>query len=143
MCIRDSASLVTLSLHPGGPETGGLFLKKNKIKTIEILTDDYSYDGASLAKAKISENRLLYLSPVLKEDIHLSGLSNLTIKVASSKKAANLSIWLVSLPWNSDQKAKITDNIITRGWADIQNYKSLTESTNSVSYTHLTLPTKA
>tara|TARA_B110000008_G_scaffold82004_1_gene83825 strand:+ start:991 stop:2805 length:1815 start_codon:yes stop_codon:yes gene_type:complete len=126
------ASLVTLSLHPGAPGTGDLFLRKNKIKTLEILTDDYSYDGASLAKAKISENRLLYLSPVLKEDIHLSGLSNLTIKVASSKKAANLSIWLVSLPWNSNQKAKITDNIITRGWADIQNYKSLTESTNLI-----------
>ena len=126
------ASLVTLSLHPGAPGTGGLFLKKNKIKTLEILTDDYSYDGASLAKAKTSENRLLYLSPVLKEDIHLSGLSTLTIKVASSKKAANLSVWLVSLPWNSDQKVKITDNIITRGWADIQNYKSLTESTNLI-----------
>ena len=126
------ASLVTLSLHPGAPGTGGLFLKKNKIKTLEILTDDYSYDGASLAKAKTSENRLLYLSPVLKENIHLSGLSTLTIKVASSKKAANLSVWLVSLPWNSDQKAKITDNIITRGWADIQNYKSLTESTNLI-----------
>jgi X-Pro dipeptidyl-peptidase len=126
------ASLVTLSLHPGAPGTGGLFLKKNKIKTLEILTDDYSYDGASLAKAKTSENRLLYLSPVLKEDIHLSGLSTLTIKVASSKKAANLSVWLVSLPWNSDQKAKRTDNIITRGWADIQNYKSLTESTNLI-----------
>ena len=126
------ASLVTLSLHPGAPGTGGLFLKKNKIKTLETLTDDYAYDGASLAKAKTSENRLLYLSPVLKEDIHLSGLSTLTIKVASSKKAANLSVWLVSLPWNSDQKAKRTDNIITRGWADIQNYKSLTESTNLI-----------
>ena len=126
------ASLVTLSLHPGAPGTGGLFIKKNKIKTLEILTDDYSYDGASLAKAKTSENRLLYLSPVLKENIHLSGLSTLTIKVASSKKAANLSVWLVSLPWNSDQKAKRTDNIITRGWADIQNYKSLTESTNLI-----------
>ena len=126
------ASLVTLSLHPGAPGTGGLFLKKNKIKTTEILTDDYSYDGSSLAKAKTSENRLLYLTPVLKEDIHLSGLSTLTIKIASSKKAANLSVWLVSLPWNSDKKAKITDNIITRGWADIQNYKSLTESTNLI-----------
>ena len=126
------ASLVTLSLHPGAPGTGGLFLKKNKIKTTEILTDDYSYDGSSLAKAKTSKNRLLYLTPVLKEDIHLSGLSTLTIKIASSKKAANLSVWLVSLPWNSDKKAKITDNIITRGWADIQNYKSLTESTNLI-----------
>jgi X-Pro dipeptidyl-peptidase len=37
-------------------------------------------------------------------------------------------VWLVSLPWNDDKNAKITDNIITRGWADPQNYHSLTES---------------
>jgi X-Pro dipeptidyl-peptidase len=35
---------------------------------------------------------------------------------------------LVSLPWNTEKDAKITDNIITRGWADPQNNKSLTES---------------
>ncbi len=35
---------------------------------------------------------------------------------------------MVSLPWNTDKNAKITDNIITRGWADPQNYKSITES---------------
>ena len=81
---------------------------------------------------KSSENRLLYLTPVLKEDIHISGLPKLTIKLASSKKAANLSVWLVSLPWNSSSEAKITDNIITRGWADIQNYKSLTKSSDLI-----------
>jgi X-Pro dipeptidyl-peptidase len=42
--------------------------------------------------------------------------------------AVNLSVWLVSLPWNERRDSKITDNIITRGWADLQNYKSLTES---------------
>ncbi|MCZ4237878.1 hypothetical protein O4H25_13645, partial [Staphylococcus equorum] len=41
--------------------------------------------------------------------------------------AANLSVWMVSLPWNNAPDAKITDNIITRGWADPQNYKSITE----------------
>ncbi len=85
-----------------------------------------------MQEEKISEHRLLYLSPVLKQDIHLSGVSKLTIRVASSKRAANLSVWLVSLPWNSDRKAKITENIITRGWADIQNYKSLNESSDLI-----------
>jgi X-Pro dipeptidyl-peptidase len=32
------------------------------------------------------------------------------------------------LPWSDARNAKITDNIITRGWADLQNSKSLTES---------------
>ena len=48
--------------------------------------------------------------------------------MASSKPAANLSVWLVSLPWSEALNTKITDNIITRGWADPQNYRSLTES---------------
>src|SRR5690606_39433353 len=30
--------------------------------------------------------------------------------------------------WNDEEKAKITDNIITRGWADPQNQKSLSKS---------------
>jgi len=34
----------------------------------------------------------------------------------------------VALPWSDGRTAKITDNIITRGWADLQNHKSLTES---------------
>ena len=125
-----NATLVSLHLYSGAPEAGSLKLTKNITKTLETLTDNYTFNGVSLANAKTSENRLLYLSPILKEDIHLSGVSKVTIKVASSKKAANLSVWLISLPWNSDRNSKITDNLITRGWADIQNYKSLSESTS-------------
>jgi len=32
----------------------------------------------------------------------------------------------VSLPWNEGRRVKITDNIITRGWADPKNHSSLT-----------------
>jgi hypothetical protein len=32
---------------------------------------------------------------------------------------------MVSLPWKDGKKALITDNIITRGWADPQNYRSI------------------
>ena len=77
-----------------------------------------------LASAEKSNNRLLYVTPTLKEDLHLSGLSSIEISVASSKEAANLSVWLVSLPWKEDN-ATINDNIITRGWADPQNHKSI------------------
>ena len=48
------------------------------------------------------------------------------IRVASNKSAANLSVWLVSLPWTGSER--ITDDVITRGWADPQNHRSLTES---------------
>jgi X-Pro dipeptidyl-peptidase len=55
-------------------------------------------------------------------------VATIKIRAASSKPAVNLSVWLVALPWNNAQNAKITDNIITRGWADLQNHKSMRES---------------
>ena len=123
-----SAEPVELYLTPGAPETGGLSLEKASNPGKETLIDNFSFDGKSLALAEITEHRLLYVTPILKENVHLSGLANIKIKLASSKPAANLSVWLVSLPWIERRNSRITDNIITRGWADPQNYKSLTES---------------
>ena len=123
-----AASEVTLHLKAGGNELGGLSSKISKTKTKETLVDDSSVSGKALAKAANSKNRLLYATPVLKEDLHISGLPKIKVRIASSKPAANLSIWLVSLPWNEGEGTKITDNIITRGWADLQNYKSISKS---------------
>jgi len=121
------ASSTTLNLTSGAPNAGGLTISKTASQTKETLVDDYSFSGADLAKSEDSKHRLLYLTPKLKNDIHISGTPRVTIKLASSKPAANLSVWLVSLPWK-DGKVKATENIITRGWADPQNYKSLTKS---------------
>lgn len=93
---------------------------------IARLTDDVNLDGTTLAQATESPHRLLFVTPKLKSELHLSGTPRLRIRVASSKPAANLSVWLVSLPWQ--ENGKITDNLITRGWADPQNHKSLRES---------------
>ena len=41
--------------------------------------------------------------------------------------AMNLSVWLVSLPWTEGRR-RSTGGVITRGWADPQNHRSLTES---------------
>ena len=122
-----SAEDVTLYLGEGGNEAGKLMLN-NFSTTYEALIDDVSIKGKDLAKASKSPNRLLYLTPTLKEDLHLSGLSSISISLASNKPAANLSVWLVSLPWSEEEGSKIYDNIITRGWADPQNHKSLRES---------------
>ncbi|MEX2565065.1 MAG: CocE/NonD family hydrolase C-terminal non-catalytic domain-containing protein [Cyclobacteriaceae bacterium] len=119
---------VSLYLEGEAPEAGKLQSQKPGRQGKETLVDNFSFDGASLARAEITDHRLLFLSPELKEDLHLSGLAKMTIRLASSKPAANLSVWLVSLPWNDSKNAKITDNIITRGWADPQNHRSLTES---------------
>jgi X-Pro dipeptidyl-peptidase len=119
---------VSLFLTPGAPEAGGLSLMQNKMAAKETLVDNFSFDGSSLAQAEVTNHRLLYLTPELTESIHVSGEASIKIRVASSKPAANLSVWLVSLPWQKGRRAKITDNIITRGWADPQNAESITES---------------
>ena len=122
------ATPVPFYLAPGAPEAGSLSLNNTATNAKETIVDDYSFSAEALAQAALTEHRLLYVSPVLKEDVHISGVSTITIKAASSKKAVNLSVYLVSLPWNKSGSAKITDNIITRGWADLQNYASLKES---------------
>lgn len=123
-----NASLVTLYLSSGAPKTGALSLSKSPNQGREILVDNYSFSGTSLAKAEQTNHRLLYVSPKLSEDVHISGTAKVTVRLSSSKPAANLSVWLVSLPWNEGREAKITDNIITRGWADPQNYSSIRKS---------------
>lgn len=122
------AKNVTFYLNGNAPEAGTLSTNKNTAKGQETLVDNYSFSAESLAKADHTNHRLLYVTPTLKEDVHISGISTITIKAASSKAAVNLSVYLVSLPWNEGRRVKITDNIITRGWADLQNYKSLTKS---------------
>ena len=122
------SSPVSLYLYPGAPGRGQLSTVKPNHPVTETLTDNYSFDGNSLAKAELTNHRLIYLTPVLQEELHISGIPEITIRLAASKPAANLSVWLVSLPWNERRDAKITDNIITRGWADPQNHRSLTES---------------
>lgn len=124
------AKPVRLYLTPGAPRTGGLTADRPaQPGGTETLVDNVSFDGATLARAEWTNHRLLYASPTLKKPVHLSGTPRLTIKVAASKAAVNLSVWLVALPWESGPRTPITDNIITRGWADPQNACSLTEST--------------
>ena len=119
---------VTLYLSGGAPGQGALSSQKSGKQEKETLIDNYSFKGSALAQAEITEHRLIYLTPKLKEAVHISGATRVNIRLASSKPAANLSVWLVSLPWKEGRRAKTTDNIITRGWADPQNHKSLTES---------------
>lgn len=122
------AKQVKLYLEGGAPGQGRLSLNEDASPETETLIDNFSFSGSALAKAEYTEHRLLYLTPPLEDSIHISGIPKVRIRVASSKPYANLSVWLVSLPWNEGRRSKITDNIITRGWADIQNHYSLSES---------------
>jgi len=119
---------VRLFLKAGAPLAGSLVTTKPKEEGKETLVDNFSFSGSVLAQAEWTENRLIYLTPVLKEDLHISGVPSITIRAASSKPAVNLSVWLVELPWSNNKEAKITDNIVNRGWADLQNSRSSSES---------------
>ena len=118
---------IPVSLHPraGGTGVGTLVLEPGEGQGSESVVDDVSFEGASLAQAGSSRNRLLYATPELLRPVHISGLPSVTIRIASNRPAANLSVWLVSLPWT--EGAPLTDNLITRGWADPQNHSSLTD----------------
>tara|TARA_R110002072_G_scaffold4174_1_gene29351 strand:+ start:40253 stop:42097 length:1845 start_codon:yes stop_codon:yes gene_type:complete len=115
-----------VTLYPSGMGLARGELTSRVGKGILAVTDDWNVSGKQHALAETSENRLLFQTAELTKPLHLSGTSKLRIRVASDKPAVNLSVWIVSLPWKASRR--ITDNIITRGWADPQNHKSLTSS---------------
>ena len=81
--------------------------------------DNFAFEGGQLAAAEWSNHRLLYATPLLQQDVHLSGVATVRVRVASDAAAANLTVWLVSLPWTDG--GDINDNVITKGWADPAN----------------------
>jgi X-Pro dipeptidyl-peptidase len=121
-----AASMVTLHLTLGGSSRGGLVTAPPQAapRGTEKLIDNVEFPAPALALANSSPHRLLYATPELTDSVHISGTVNVTLRLASSKPAANLSVYLVQLPWTEGPIT--TANLITRGWADPQNHKALT-----------------
>jgi X-Pro dipeptidyl-peptidase len=126
------AQNVIMHLGAGGNSIGALTINAAPKSAPEKLIDDVSKTAGDFAMAATSNNRLLYATPELKEDLHLSGTATIKIRLASSKPAANLSVLLVQLPFDNTRIGEPGGmlGIITRGWADPQNYKSLTKGGN-------------
>lgn len=100
---------------------------KAPARGVDSLTDDVAMSGSANASAAQSANRLLYATATLKDTVHISGTARVTLRVAASASAANLTVWLVTLPYDSTRRGSEGNRgVITRGWADIRNYKSLT-----------------
>jgi len=124
-----AAASVPLNLVGGGNGVGTFAMRASPKAAPEKLVDDVQFSPTALARAEHSNHRLLYATPVLKDSLHLSGTATLTIRVASSKPAANLSAYLVMLPFDSARVgSEGRAGVVTRGWADIQNYQALTKS---------------
>ena len=125
------AKPVTLYPQAGGSKVGVLSSAKVDNQGAETLTDNVEIGGDKLATKPESPHRLLFATKTLTEPVHISGTSKLKIRLSSDKPAVNLSVWLVSLPWEkqTDKRAEaLNANLITRGWADPQNHDSIDSS---------------
>ena len=120
------AQPVNVYLSAGGTAAGGLSLSAVPDQGEETLEDNVSFSGATLARAEKTDHRLLYTTPELEEEVHLSGEATITVRMAANQPAVNLSVYLVSLPWTEGRRPR--GGLVTRNWADLQNHKSLTES---------------
>ncbi len=123
---------VPVAFHP---EAGGTGLAELSFTAAtagtDRLVDDVALTGSAYAMASESAHRLLYATPVLRDTVHVSGTPRVTLRIASSAPAANLSVWLVMLPYDSARVGSQSHTgLITRGWADIRNYRSLTKGGN-------------
>ncbi len=113
-----------VSFRPGSGGSGIGSLGQAAGSGIESLVDDARVSGTELGGAAASGNRLLYATPTLSRDAHISGVPRVRIRVAADAPAANLSVWLVELPAEGEVGEP---TIITRGWADPRNRNSLTD----------------
>jgi len=115
------ASPVRFRPVAGGDSIGGLVAAPAGAQGVERLVDDVAHSGPVLAAAASSEHRLLYATEPLSRDVHISGTPRVRLVVAADREAANLSVWLVQLPWEAGKGG--VGVVITCGWADPQNYR--------------------
>lgn len=113
-------------VYPSGDGNAIGVLGARRVSERQRLVDDVAISGKELASAEGSPHRLLFQTAELVEPVHLSGYAEVRLRLDSSKPAANLSVWLVSLPWTDSKD--INANIITRGWADPANRGELGRS---------------
>lgn len=126
------AKVVTFQPKAGGRTTGELLpaLSGTPAKSpaiVEDIVDNFSFNGRQLIQAEWSTHRLIYATPKLNQPLHLSGVPKIKLRVACDRPNACLTVWLVSLPWTESDR--ITDDLVTRGWADPANAESIWKET--------------
>lgn len=118
----------TVTLFPSGDgHAVGTLASSRAPQSRDTIVDDVAISGSRNASVPQSRHRLLFATPSLTDTVRISGTPRVTIRMASSKPAANLSVWVVTLPYDSTEvgsEGRIS--VVTRGWADPQNYRSLT-----------------
>lgn len=96
-----------------GPKSKLSFKDAGRSKKIETLIKNMN---------EVSDNRLLFLTAPMSKTILISGTSKVSLNLAvMNRKAANITVAIVD--YDKDSVGKI----ITRGWADPQNYQDLNQ----------------
>lgn len=122
--VSGSAPVV---LYPTGDGNGIATLALRPSRGLDSILDDPAVSGSANARAPRSAHRLLFATAPLADSLRISGTPRVTVRVAVDRPAANLSVWLVTLPYDSAEiGAAGREGVVTRGWADIQNHASLT-----------------
>ena len=89
----------------------------------ETVVDNSAIDATVLVAAPQSPHRLVYKSPVLTQPLHISGIPSVTLCLSFAQPAAVVSAIVV------DYRADGSTRIVTRGWADPQNHRSIAKTT--------------
>ena len=114
-------------LYPSGDGSGIGALTLRPARGTGSSADDAAVTGSASAAAPQSTHRLLFATAPLTDSLRISGTPRVTLRVSADRPAANLSVWLVTLPYDSARiGAASRAGVVTRGWADIQNHASLT-----------------
>ena len=120
-----------VTLHPTGDGNGIGSLSTASARKVDTLADSPAHSATVLASAPSSQGRLLYATATLTDSIRISGSVRVTLRVAVDRPAANLSVYLVTLPFDSTKiGSEGRVGVVTRGWADPQNHASLTKGGN-------------
>ncbi|MGH7636757.1 MAG: Xaa-Pro dipeptidyl-peptidase [Gemmatimonadaceae bacterium] len=116
-----------VTLYPSGDGNGVATLASSRgAQSRDTIVDDVAISGSRNAGVSQSRHRLLFATAPLRDTVRLSGTPRVTIRLASSKPAANLSVWIVTLPYDSTEVgSEGRVSVVTRGWADPQNHRSL------------------
>jgi X-Pro dipeptidyl-peptidase len=113
-------------LYPAGDGGGIAALALRPSRGLGSIADDAAVTGSANAGAPRSAHRLLFATAPLTDSLHISGTARVTVRVAADRPAVNLSVWLVTLPYDSTRIGSASRvGVVTRGWADIQNHASL------------------
>jgi X-Pro dipeptidyl-peptidase len=123
---EDEMTETTFHLKAGTEGESGILsgdsIVHNPLDTENFFDNQSMRDYGIIGDIELSNtDRLTYLSPVLTEEVRISGTPEITIEASIDRPVTNLTVLLVDYDGENPE-------VITRGWMDPQNLESSSES---------------